>query len=249
MGTTPSRSKMPEPDLDIAAANVRVEWGSLRVDGPGVLRLTSEELLLDVATGGSLRVRYDDLRGGGWRTGVLTVHGDAGNASIESNQGLDVAWVQLVERTCPMPELVRSHRLLGSRRGGSADAQVKFLAPLLQARKRVESGADLETRVALLEGRVLRERVVAALQTIAKDVYPANNPDRRGLEAELDEAMVPFYRGLDALDAAATRFRGAPEPLRFHAWRQWILALSNAFALADSGWANAARLLPTSLKP
>ena len=240
---------MPEHDFDISASNVRAAWGSLRLEGPGVLRLTSEELLLDLATGGSLRVRYDDLRGGGWRTGVLTVHGNGGNAAIESNQGLDVAWAQLVERTCPVPELVRSHRLLGSRRGGSADAQVKFLAPLLQARKRVEGAPDLETRVALLEGRILRERVVAALQTIAKDAYPLSNPDRRGLEAELDEAMVPFYRGLDKLDMAAKHFRDAPEPIRFLAWRQWILALSNAFALADSGWANAARLLPTSLKP
>ncbi len=240
---------MPERELDVAASMVRVEWGSLRVEGPGVLRLTSEALLLDVARGGSLRVRYDDLRGGGWRTGVLTVYGDAGNAAIESNQGLDVAWVQLVERTCPVPELVRSHRLLGSRRGGSADAQVKFLAPLLQARKRIEGAADLETRVALLEGRILRERVVAALETIAKDVYPASHPDRRGLEAELDEAMVPFYRGLDKLDGAAKLFRDAPEPIRFLAWRQWILSLSDAFALADSGWANAARLLPTSIKP
>ena len=68
---------MPEPDLDLSAANVRVAWGSLRLEGPGVLRLTSEALLIDLATGGSLRVRYDDLRGGGWRTGVLTVHGEA----------------------------------------------------------------------------------------------------------------------------------------------------------------------------
>lgn len=240
---------MPEPDLDLTASNVRVEWGNLRLDGPGVLRLTSEELLLDVATGGSMRVRYDDLRGGGWRTGVLSLHGEAGSAAIESNHGLDVAWVQLVERTCPVPELVRSHRLLGSRRGGSAEAQVKFLAPLLQARKRVEGAADLETRVALLEGRILRERVVAALQTIAKDAFPESHPDRRGLEAELDEAMLPFYRALGSLDAAAEHFRAAPEQIRFLVWRQWISALSNAFALADSGWATAARLLPTFIKP
>jgi len=240
---------MPEPDFDVVASRVRVEWGSLRADGPGVLRLTSEEVRLDVAQGGSVRVRYDDLRGGGWRTGVLTVHGEGGNAAIESHQGLDVAWVQLIERACPVPELVRSHRLLGSRRGGSADAQVKFLAPLLQARKRVEGAPDLETRVAQLEGRILRERVVAALQTIAKDVHPASHPDRRGLEAELDEAMVPFYRGLDKLDAAAKYFRDAPEPIRFLAWHRWISELSNAFALADSGWASAARLLSTSTRP
>lgn len=213
-----------------------------------MLRLTSGELFVEARQGGALRVRYDDLSGGGWRTGSLVVHGKEGRAAIEATRGLDHAWVQLVERTCPLPELVRSHRLLGSRRGGSAEAQAKFLAPLLQARKRVEEATDLETRIALLEGRILRERVNAALQTIAKDAFPSSHPDRRGLEAELDEAMLPFYRGLDGLDAAAADFRGAPEAARFIAWRQWITALSSAFAMADSGWANAARILPAPIK-
>ena len=240
---------MPESNLDFEASSIRVEWGSLRLDGPGMLRLTSDELFVEARQGGALRVRYEDLNGGSWRTGSLVVHGTDGNAVIESARGLDHAWVQLVERTCPLPELVRSHRLLGSRRGGSAQAQAKFLAPLLQARKRVEDAPELETRIALLEGKILRERVNAALQTIAKDMFPSSHPDRRGLEAELDEAMLPFYRGLEGVDAAAADFRDAPEAVRFIAWRRWISALSGAFALADSGWANAARILPTPIKP
>ena len=240
---------MPEPDLDIDASNVRVEWGNVRLAGPGVLRLTSEELLVNATGGGMLRARYEELRGGGWRTGSLTIHGEAGSAVVESARGLELAWVQLMERACPLPELARSHRLLGSRRGGSADAQAKFLAPLLQARKRVEEAKDLEARIAAIEARALRERVGLALQTIAKDTFPSSNPDRRGLEAELDEAMASFFAGLIALDSAAAHFRSAPEAVRFLAWRDWVLAVSNAFALADSGWAGAARLLPTPIKP
>ena len=240
---------MPEPDLEFDASNLLVEWGNFRLIGPGVIRLTSEELVLGANVGGALRTRYEDLQGGGWRTGMLTIHGQEGKAVIESARGLDHAWVQLIERTCPLPELARTHRLLGSRRGGSADAQAKLLAPLLQARKRVEEARDLEARIEALPARALRERVSNALENIARDVYPASHPDRRGLEAELGEALMPFFAGLDALESAAQHFRSAPEASRFVAWRGWVVAVSNAFTLADSGWASAARLLPTPIKP
>jgi hypothetical protein len=240
---------MPEPDLEIDASNVLVEWGHVRLTGPGTLRLTSQELLLDARIGGTVRARYEDLRGGAWRTGTLTIHGEPGYVAIESARGLEFEWVQLVERACPVPELARAHRMLGSRRGGSQDAQAKFLAPLLQARKRVEDAKDLESRVAALEARALRERIDTALRAIAKDAHPASAPDRRGLEAELDEAMAAFFAGLMAMDSAAQTFRSAPEAIRFLAWRQWVEAVSSAFTLADTGWASAAQLLPPPIKP
>lgn len=240
---------MPDPDIELDVASVLVEWGTLRFTGQGTLRLTSDALHLESPGGGSLRAHYGELRGGGWRTGVLTVHGEAGNAVVESARGLDQAWVSLVERACPLPELARGHRLLGSRRGGSMDAQARFLAPLLQAKKRVEEESDLDARVSALDTRALRERFDAALKTIARDAYPSSHPDRRGLEAELEEAMASFFDGLDVMESAAAHFRSAPEPIRFIAWRDWITAVSNAFALADSGWANAARLLPRPVKP
>jgi hypothetical protein len=244
-----SRSKMPEPDLEIDASNVLVEWGHVRLTGPGTLRLTGQEVFLDARVGGTVRARYDDLRGGGWRTGTLTIHGEPGYVAIESSRGLEFEWVQLVERACPLPELARAHRRLGSRRGGSAEAQAKFLAPLLQARKRVEEAKDLESRVAALEARILRERIDTVLQAIAKDAHPASAPDRRGLEAELEEAMSAFFAGLAAVESAAKTFRGAPEAIRFLAWREWVLAVSSAFTLADTGWANASHLLPSSITP
>lgn len=240
---------MPDADIEVDVASVLVEWGTLRFTGRGTLRLTSEALHLESPGGGSLRARYAELRGGGWRTGALTVHGDAGNVVIESARGLDQAWVSLVERACPLPELARGHRLLGSRRGGSMDAQARFLAPLLQARRRVEEESDLDARVSALDTKVLRERFDTALKTIARDAYPSSSPDRRGLEAELEEAMASFFAGLGAMESAAGHFRSAPEPIRFLAWRDWVSAVSKVFTLADSGWANAARLLPRPVKP
>ncbi len=242
---------MPDDDIEVDATNLVVEWGALRLSGPGLVRLTSDILEFQSRAGGTLRMDYEELAGGAWRTGSLTIHGGAGGSRVlvEASRGLEFAWIQLLQRVCPLPEVARGHRLLGSRRGGSVDAQARFLAPLMQARRRIESEADLEARVAAIEARALRERIAVSLQAIARDAYPGSHPDQRGLEAELEEAMAPFFAGLDAMESAATHFRSAPETIRFIAWREWVSAVSTAFALADSGWASAARLLPGSFRP
>lgn len=235
---------MREGDIEIEVTNLLVEWGPHRLIGSGAIRLTSAALKLDARAGGTALVRYDELSGGAWRTGRLAIHGDPGRIVVEAGRDLESAWFELLQRVCPLPELARSHRLLGSRRGGSVHAQSRFLAPLIQARRRMEAEMDLEARVTAIEARVLRERIAASLQAIAREAYPASNPDQRGLEAELEEALAPFFAGVKAMESAAAHFRSAPEASRFVAWREWMSAVSNTFALADSGWAHAARLLP-----
>lgn len=238
---------MPD-EIGVSATSVMVEWGGLQLAGPGTLRLTSDAIVLE-STESRLRVPYPALQGGAWKTGVLAIHGEPGHAAVEAKHGLEHAWVQLIARTCPIPELARAHRLLGSRRGGSVDAQARFLAPLLQARKRLEEAVDLESRIAAIDARALRDRVLGALQAIAKDAHPTNHPDRRGLEAELEDNMAPLFAALDAMDGAATHFLIAPESIRFIAWREWVSAVANAYALADTGWADASRLLPGAFRP
>ena len=235
---------MPERDLELTVSSALVQWGPARLAGPAQLRLTGDSLVIEPATGEAWQARYAELRGGGWRTGAIVVHGDAGSAAVESKSGLDEVWTSLVARTCPLPELARTHRLLGSRRGGSIDQQVKFLAPLLQARRRLEEIADLDTRVAALDAKTLNERMLGAIQAIAKDVYAVSDPDRRAMEAELEEAMSPLFAELNAMQAAAQVFRNAPEAIRFSAWRDWVSIVGRVFVLADNGWAHAARLLP-----
>ena len=239
---------MPDRDLDADVTSVLVEWGSVRLIGPGRLRLTSDALRLE-ATGGDWAVTYPELHGGAWRMGMLTVHGPQGRAVVESKQGLELVWVQLLARACPLPELARDHRRLGSRRGGSIGAQSRFLAPLLDARKRLEKEPDLESRIAALDARQLRDRVVGSIQAIARDAFPASEPDRRALEAELEEVMAAFFNELDSVHAAAAVFHAAPEPIRFNAWREWMARVHHAYALADGAWATAARFLPDPGRP
>ena len=235
---------MPDRDIEVPITLVKGEWGPVRLTGAGRLCLTSDAVFVEAAGGDTLLAPYADLHGGGWRTGALTIHGPQGSALLEAAQGLDLAWITLVERACPLPELARAHRLLGSRRGGPVDQQARFLAPLLQARRRIEDEGDLDTRVVLLDARALRERIVAALQVIAKESYPSSHPDRRALEAELEESMAPLFGSLDTMASAANYFRTAPEAVRFMAWRSWVVTVSRVFTLADTSWASASRLLP-----
>ena len=142
MVNTATHSKMPDADIELEISGVRADWGTLRLSGPGRLRLTSDAILVDTTGSESFVARYEDLHGGSWRTGELSIHGEPGNVVVESTRNLQHAWVTLVERSCPLPELARGHRLLGSRRGGPVDQQGRFLAPLLQARRRLEEEAD-----------------------------------------------------------------------------------------------------------
>ena len=249
MVNTITRPKMPDADIELEITAARADWGTLRLSGPGRLRLTSDSIVVDTNGNETFVVEYGELHGGSWRTGELSMYGEPGNVVVESTRNLQHAWVTLVERSCLLPELARGHRLLGSRRGGPVDQQGRFLAPLLQARRRLEEEADLEARVAAIDARALRERLDGALQAIAKDAYPLSSPDRRALEAELEEAMTPLFHGIRSMEATARHFRSAPEAIRFLAWREWVASVSNVFAQADSGWASAASLLPVSTKP
>lgn len=235
---------MPEADLELMVTSASGHWGPAQLSGPARLRLTSDAVVIEPAAGAALSVPYADLQGGGWRTGTLALHGEDGSVTVEAARGLDQAWVTLLARACRLPELARGHRLLGSRRGGPAAAQARFLAPLLQARRLVEEQADLDVRVAAFDARVVRERIDAALQGIARDSWPSSDPDRRALEAELEEAVEGLGEALTAVEQAARHFRDAGEPVRFMAWRAWVAAVAAVFARADADWSNAARLIP-----
>lgn len=239
---------MPDAaDVEVMVSATAGQWDGQRLTGPARLRLTSDAVLLDASQGASLRARYADLHGAVWRTGALTIHAAAGAATVESPRtgaGLEQAWTTIIARACPVPEVARGHRRLGSRRGGHAAAQARFFAPLLQARRTLEEQPDLEVRVAGFDARLLRERIDSALAAIARDAYPASAPDRRALEAELEESMAPLFAALDGLSRAAGDFRAADEPVRFMAWRRWVAAAGSVFARADSAWSHAARLLP-----
>jgi hypothetical protein len=235
---------MPDESLHVAVTRIDGSWGAARHSGPARLSLTNEALLIEGPAGESVRLAWIELSGGALRSGALTLHGASGSATLEAQSGLDSAWAALLAHACALPEFARGHRALGSRRGGSPGAQARFLAPLLQARKRLEDERDLDMRVAAFEARTLRERIESALQQIARDAYPDSHADRRALQAELEESMEVLFASLDALGDAGEAYRRAAEHVRFNAWREWVAVAARVFAAADAAWCEAAKLIP-----
>ena len=240
--------RTPQPadaDIEFMVTAVSGAWGPLRLAGPARVRLTSDAISIDAPQGASMRATLAELTGAGWRTGSLTLHGAAGSVSMETTSRLDVAWAALVARACPIPEFARSHRHLGSRRGGSLEAQSRFLAPLIQARRDLQAEPDLDRRVQAIPAGLLRDRLREVLSKLAAEACPSNAPDQRGLLAELNEAMAPLFERIDEMESAARRYAAAGEPERFEAWRAWLATVTAVYASADRGWSAASALLPS----
>ncbi len=218
-------------------------WGPTRLTGPARITLTSDSVQVEALPENSMTVPLTELTGVSWRTGTLSLHGLSGRIILESHEGLESLFVSLVSRSCPLPEFTRSFRRLGSIRGGHLAAQDRLLAPLLQARRQLESEGDLVRRVELLDARQLRVRFGDALDAIAAEASNGSAPERRGLRAELEEMLEPLFRALQRLEDTAERFRAADDSVRFSAWRTWVDAASEVFLCADRGWAGVARLL------
>ena len=241
---------MPEPSAAVPVRAIAARWASGTIDGPGTLRLDDAGIEVAGASGARVHAPWEALGGAAWRVGHLALHGRHGESIVvDDDQGLDGTWVALVAHACPVPEFTRGLRWLGSPRGGHAAAQARFLAPFLQARRRLEDEPDLDRRVAAFDAGAIGERLDGALAGIAAGLYPESAPDRRALEAELGECVRPLHRALAGLDAAARAFGAAPDESRFVAWHAWVDAVQGVFSEADRAWGAALAVLPSAPPP
>ena len=240
-------SIMPDERLELPVDVVEGVWRQQRIAGSGMLRLGAESIELAPAAGEwSVQVHYDTLSGVSWRTGTLAVHAPQGTVVMHGGAALQRAWVTIVRGAAAVPEFTRGLRAMGSRRGGDSVAQGTFFAPLLHARRLLEEEADLARRIALFDAAVLRAKLNDAIAALAALHHPVSAPDRRALDAELHDAAEPLYAALEALSAAAARFRDAAAERQFVAWREWVAAVAAVFAAADRAWSGAVPLLPAS---
>jgi hypothetical protein len=146
---------------------------------------------------------------------------------------------RLLGRTRALPELTRTLRALGSRRGGSdsrstyAAEQRRFFSPLLEAQRRaLDAGA--EDMLEAFDAAHLGKAFTRTLEQFAADRHAVAGPARRALEAELDEAAEPLFRALRTLAAAAAAASKASHDLR--AWRAWMTELRATYEAADRVW-------------
>ena len=146
----------------------------------------------------------------------------------------------LFAHCCTLPELTRTLRAFGSRRGqrasrlaGAAEQQ-RFFAPLVDARRQaVRAGTPFDA-IELFDPRAIDTAIGAVLTRFATERYGENAPARRALEAELTDLAEPLHEALEALGEAAVIARQADGDLRL--WRTWCSALKVTFEVADRVW-------------
>ena len=138
---------------------------------------------------------------------------------------------------CTLPELTRTLRSLGSRRGRLGVDHDRFFAPLLAARRRGERAGDRRARLRAFDGAAMSETLQSTLADFASARVPRRAPDRRALEAELLELAEPFFTALTALDVYAARAGDdSSQETMFVRWRSWCGAVQEVFDRADRCW-------------
>ena len=146
------------------------------------------------------------------------------------------AWLAVASGACVLPEMTRGLRAMGGRHGAGGELQARFFAPLLQARRRIETAEPMDWRLGGFDARALEERLRATLSAVAAEHHPERAAHRRALQAELLDAAEPVFERLVQLSAAAAAVHEAPDAVRFVAWRSWARALRRLFIEADRSW-------------
>ncbi len=105
---------------------------------------------------------------------------------------------EIVARCFVLPELTRTLRTFGSRRGhrgrrpSAAAEQQKFFAPLVDARRVASKSASAAETIAAFESAALTHALDEALRRFASERFGQNGPARRALEAELVDSSEPL---------------------------------------------------------
>jgi hypothetical protein len=155
-----------------------------------------------------------------------------------------------------LPELMRSLRSVGSRRGppndnaAASDEQDRFFASLLEARKAAALAISRSQIVGAFEARRLTAAISATVRGYAADRFGARASARRAFEAELFEIIEPLRDALQELGTLADPVRSSPSTIVADAqWDPWLAQLRVVFHLADSSWPALRQALATSPRP
>lgn len=157
---------------------------------------------------------------------------------------------EIVDRCHVLPELTRTLRAFGSRRGRrsagdrEASEQRRFFEPLITARRTAMQGRDPIAAVAAFDVAALVTALDATLDAFAADRHGDDAPARRALEAELMDVSEPLHQALDVLRSAAEAACATPDDLR--PWRAWASQLRATFEAADRVWLALDEVLDTA---
>ncbi len=239
--TMPSRPEaMPSPTEPGGPAIPAMLGGSVAgvaLSGPGTLAVTDEEVELS-SEANAVAVPLPALDGVSYRDGRLTLflqHGES--VFAEGTPRLAAVSRDIAARVCTLPELTRPLRALGSRRGRLGSEHDRFFAPLLSARRRAERGADPRAILRAFDARAIATTLDATISDFARSRFQRRAPERRALEAELQEIVAPLLTALEALEVYSARaLSPESDDTRFVRWRSCCGAIQDVFERADRCW-------------
>jgi hypothetical protein len=240
---------MPDaPALEVLVRHVRGSWRGRVLDAAAHLRLLDDVLEVVPDEQAPVVISLSEVSGVELRAGCLTIHGGDHALEVNGDEGLERLWVELGRRACALPEFTRAMRTLGGRRGGLAEQQSRFFAPLLQARRRLEEQSDIEWRLSAFDAKTLEMRFADVLRSFAQERHPQNAADRRSLEAFLFEGAEGLFARLTELGDAAAKIGSAADRDRYERWRTWMRVVRHVFDEADRCWSHASALMQGSTR-
>lgn len=216
---------------------VRVS-GTLRgatIDADAAVRLIDDVVSI-VIQEHDYSTRIDRIDGVVWETPMLRLYVGRDVVELTGHPGVQPLGARIINIALALPELTRTMRSLGSRRGAVGTDHDRFFAGLLAARRAAEGFVEVESRLAAFDGRRLSQGLTTLLGELAAERYPESGPDRRALEAELLEHAERLYAAVDALGEAAAEVRASPAATRVARWRTWTRAAQRLFEEADRCW-------------
>lgn len=230
-------------DIATVRASVRVV-GIVRgreINALAEASLEGEAIVLTWTSATPWRLAFDGLDGvalGASRSASqLSLYLASGDVlELSGDESLRAVALQLVERACTMPELMRGLRSLGSLRGTPGAAHDAWFAPLLAARRAVHGVTDAKRQLALIDAGELARAMERAMQELAALTSPGDGARQRAIEAALEEESEGMFLAFARLALAADTLSGSASDTLFVDWRRWVGALREVFTAADEAW-------------
>lgn len=135
-----------------------------------------------------------------------------------------------------LPEFTRSLRAFAAVGSLGNPDHDRWFAPLLAARTSAARVQGIEGRIAAFDVARLRKALLDALAQMAAARFKKSAPDRRALEALLEELCESAFTALIGVEIAAGGFRLGSNLARADAWDAWTAAVQSLFDAADRSW-------------
>lgn len=226
-------------------------WRGAEVDGPGTVELRADSVRVRVVNEGlDLLIPLSALDGLRVSRDHVTLYPGNGDViELAGGPELEEMGRRLRSRACTLPELTLALRGLGSARGHPGVDHDRFFGPLLAARRAAQRASDPAGRLAAMRAPVLAAELKRVLTAFAAERFPASAPDRRALEAELDDLSAPVRASLGRLDEAARAATDARDDTSLVWWRAWAAECRALFAHTDRCWLAAIDVLAVTPVP